>query len=47
MFVLEEGKTRELALKDTTFLAKHTLTAGAWVNDNLIALGTLKGGVIL
>lgn len=46
VFVLEEGKTRELALKDTTFLAKHTLTAGAWVNDNLIALGTLKGGVI-
>lgn len=46
VFLLEKNQTRELVLKDSSYLARHTLTSGAWVNDNLIALGTLKGGVI-
>ncbi|MBX2915522.1 MAG: hypothetical protein KF856_09675 [Cyclobacteriaceae bacterium] len=46
VFMLENSKARKLELKDSSYLAKHTLTSGAWVNDNLIALGTLKGGVI-
>jgi hypothetical protein len=46
VFVLEKNQARELALKDSSYLAKHTLTSGAWVTDNLVALGTLKGGVI-
>jgi hypothetical protein len=37
---------QELVLKDSTFLSKNMLVAGAWINDNLIALGTLRGGVI-
>lgn len=45
VFVLEKNQMRELILKDSTFLSKYTLVAGAWVNDNLIALGTLRGGV--
>ncbi|MBX2895272.1 MAG: hypothetical protein KF763_07510 [Cyclobacteriaceae bacterium] len=46
VFVLQNNQLRELDLKDNSYLAKHILTTGAWVNDNLIALGTLKGGVI-
>lgn len=45
VFVLENGQLHELALQDSTFLSKNILVAGAWVNDNLIALGTLHGGV--
>jgi len=46
VFVNDKNQMRELVLKDSTYLAKHTLVAGAWVNDNLVALGTLGGGVI-
>jgi hypothetical protein len=46
VFLHEENNFRELVLKDQSFLNKHVLVDGVWVNDNLIALGTLRGGVL-
>lgn len=46
VFSWNKNQMQELVLKDSTFLSKNMLVAGAWVNDNLIALGTLRGGVI-
>ncbi|HRE66834.1 MAG TPA: triple tyrosine motif-containing protein [Cyclobacteriaceae bacterium] len=46
VFVLEKNQIRELVLKDSTYLPKHTLVAGTWLNNNLIALGTMRGGVL-
>lgn len=46
IFTWNKNQMQELVLKDSTFLSKNMLVAGAWVNDNLIALGTLRGGVI-
>ncbi len=46
VFVHENNVLRELILKDQEFLNKNVLMNGVWVNDNLIALGTLRGGVL-
>jgi hypothetical protein len=46
VFAFEKNQMRQLVLKDSSYLQKNTLVAGAWVNNNLIALGTLRGGVI-
>jgi hypothetical protein len=37
---------RELKLKDSAFLVANVVVNGAWVNDDLIALGTLRGGIL-
>ena len=46
VFLHEENNFRELILKDQSFLNKHVLVDGVWLIDNLIALGTLRGGVL-
>jgi Y_Y_Y domain/Two component regulator propeller len=37
---------RELHLKDETFLEANLVVNGTWVNEKLIAIGTLRGGVL-
>lgn len=37
---------REVVLKDAKYLQSGVVVSGAWVNDKLIALGTLNGGVV-
>lgn len=46
VFIHENNNLRELIVKDQTFLNEHILVDGVWVYDNLIALGTLSGGVL-
>src|SRR6185436_13252481 len=35
-----------ILLSDKEYVEHHELVNGSWVNDNLLALGTLKGGVV-
>lgn len=37
---------RELKLKDNAYLQANVVVNGAWVTDDLIALGTLRGGIL-
>jgi ligand-binding sensor domain-containing protein len=46
VFIQENKNFRELILKDQSFLNEHVLVDGVWVYDSLIALGTLRGGVL-
>ena len=46
VFVQENNKLSEVVLKDQSFLNKNILMSGVWVSDSLIALGTLRGGVL-
>ncbi len=46
VYVHENNTFREVIVKDQALLTKNVLVDGVWVNDNLIALGTLRGGVI-
>lgn len=44
---LHDGKSmREVVLKDKEYLDHNVLVDGVWTSDNLIALATLRGGVI-
>lgn len=42
----EKLKLREIALEDKAYAKAGVVVSGSWVNDNLIALGTLRGGVM-
>ncbi|MBX2899378.1 MAG: hypothetical protein KF775_06995 [Cyclobacteriaceae bacterium] len=46
LFMLSGNTPQEIPVADKSFLEKNTLLSGAWINDNLIALGTRLGGVI-
>jgi hypothetical protein len=46
VFIYEENAFREVALIDHEFLKRNVLVDGVWVTDELIALGTLRGGVL-
>lgn len=37
---------KEVVLKDAKYLQSGVVVSGAWVNEKLIALGTLNGGVV-
>jgi ligand-binding sensor domain-containing protein len=37
---------KEIVLNDAKYLQSGVVVSGAWVNDKLIALGTLNGGVV-
>jgi len=37
---------RELKLKDNAYLLANVVVNGSWVNDDLIAFGTLRGGIL-
>src|SRR5690606_36387603 len=40
-------KAEELPIKDQPYADANIVVAGSWINDNLFALGTLRGGVML
>lgn len=46
VFISEPTGLRELILKDQSFLNKNVLVTGVFVSDSLVALGTLRGGVL-
>jgi hypothetical protein len=46
VFVHESNALHELIIKDQEFLTRNILVNGVWVTDSLIALGTLRGGVL-
>lgn len=46
IFVQDNNKLSEVVLKDQNFLTKNIVVSGVWVSDSLIALGTLRGGVL-
>ncbi len=46
VFVQDNNKLSEVILKDQNFLTRNILVSGVWVSDSLIALGTLRGGVL-
>lgn len=46
IFISESTGVRELLLKDQAFLNKNGLVTGVFVSDSLLALGTLRGGVL-
>lgn len=37
---------KEIAIKDQPYLNTHIISDGVWLNDQIIAVGTLRGGVI-
>ena len=46
LFIYESGFINELTIKDIEYLHSNVLVSGAWVNESLIALATLRGGVL-
>lgn len=46
VFIYSEGKAAEINLEGKVYLQDNVLANGLWVNDHLIALGTLGGGIL-
>jgi ligand-binding sensor domain-containing protein len=47
IFVAQAGKPiRRIQVEDQQFLNEGVVTSGSWVNDDLVVLGTLRGGLI-
>lgn len=46
VFIFESGFLNEVKIKDIEYLQSNVLVSGAWVNESLIGLATLRGGVI-
>jgi hypothetical protein len=46
IYIHENNTFKEISIKDQALLNRNVLVGGVWVNDNLIALGTLRGGVL-
>lgn len=46
VFVYESGFINEINIKDVDYLHANVLVSGAWVNEDLVGLATLRGGVI-
>lgn len=46
VFIYEDQRFTEVPIKDIEYLHTNVLVSGAWINDFLISLGTLRGGVI-
>jgi hypothetical protein len=42
----EDLRPREMVLEDQPYIAASVLVSGTWVNRDLIALGTLRGGLV-
>ncbi len=43
--MISENSITELKLTDASYLENNVVLNGTWVNENLIAIGTLRGGV--
>lgn len=46
LYWIRQGKASRIYPKDDEYIEQSELTACAWVSDNLIAIGTLRGGVV-
>lgn len=46
LFLFTEGGLKEINARDKSFLENNVAVNGTWVSDALIAIGTLRGGVI-
>jgi len=46
LFLFDGGIVKELVIKDKALLDNNLLVAGTWVSETLVAIGTLRGGVI-
>jgi hypothetical protein len=44
--VNKQLKARQLVLEDQDYINKSVVVNGQWVNDELLAIGTLRGGLI-
>ena len=46
LYLKDSQNLREIVLQDSTYANASVIVNATWVNENLIALGTLRGGVI-
>ena len=46
IFILRDSVLMEVVLQEPGFLARNLLVDGVWASENVLALGTLRGGVI-
>jgi len=46
LFIYDKVGLKEIPVKDRSFLEHNVTVGGTWVSENLIAVGTLRGGVI-
>jgi hypothetical protein len=46
VFVIRNNSIRKIEPEDKDFLNNHLLVDGSWVNESLVAFGTLRGGVL-
>jgi hypothetical protein len=46
LFVYDKQRLKEIETKDKAFLETNIIVEGTWVSEQLIAVGTLRGGVI-
>jgi hypothetical protein len=46
IFLYDKNELKEIVLVDTEYLVSNTLVSGVRLNESLIALGTLRGGVL-
>lgn len=46
LFVYENKAFQEIIIKDIDYIHANVMVSGSWVSSDLIALGTLRGGVI-
>jgi ligand-binding sensor domain-containing protein len=47
IYVVSEKKSfRKIAVEDQRYLNGGVITSGSWINDDLVVLGTLRGGLI-
>lgn len=46
IFLSEGESVTEVRIKDKSYLQNNLMVSGTWVNESLIAIGTLRGGVL-
>ncbi len=46
IYIYDESGLKEISVKDKSFLENNVVVGGTWVSETLIAIGTLRGGVI-
>ncbi len=46
VFIYQNKTLTEIKLKDAEYVQRNVLLTGAWVTETLVALGTLRGGVV-
>ena len=46
LFIYDKSALKEIAVHDKSFLDRNVTVGGTWVSEDLVAVGTLRGGVI-